>query len=137
MPTALIQAGGKSLRMRQSTGPVHKALVPVLGLSTLERNLCRLLVSGFESIVVVTSMAEDEIAQFVAGRGAQLARSRGVRIECLREEKPVGTIGAAQFLSPGHCPLLVLYSDNLMALDLRAFLDRHVQSGAAMTLATH
>jgi NDP-sugar pyrophosphorylase family protein len=137
MPTALIQAGGKSLRMRQSMGPAHKALVPVLGLSTLERNLCRLLVSGFESIVVVTSTAEDEIAQFVAGRGAQLARSRGARIECLREEKPLGTIGAARFIAPGDCPLLVLYSDNLMALDLRAFLDRHVQSGAAMTLATH
>ncbi|MGD9723381.1 MAG: sugar phosphate nucleotidyltransferase [Pirellulales bacterium] len=137
MPTALIQAGGKSLRMRQSMGPAHKSLVPVLGLSTLERNLCRLLAAGFESIVVVTSQAEIEIVDFVAGRGTQLARSRGARIKCLREEQPLGTIGAAALLAADACPLLVLYSDNLMALDLQQYLEHHVQAGSAMTLATH
>ena len=44
---ALIMAGGCSLRMRASLGGRHKAMVEVLGVSMLERNIMALLAHGF------------------------------------------------------------------------------------------
>jgi len=137
MATALIQAGGKSQRMRESLGPTHKALLPVLGLPLLERNLSLMLAAGFESIVIVTSQAEGEIADYVRQRGQQLAKSRGVPLSLYVEQQPLGTIGAAATLAAKDCPIAVIYSDNLVSLDMREFVRHHVAAGAAMTLATH
>ncbi|REK09978.1 MAG: hypothetical protein DWQ37_17925 [Planctomycetota bacterium] len=137
MTTALIQAGGKSQRMRRTLGPTHKALVPVLGVPILERNLCQLLVSGFEHVVIVTSQAEGDIAQYVETRGTDLATARGASIECLVEPEPLGTIGAVGLLPLERCPILVTYSDNITSLDMRALVRRHEDADAAMTLATH
>jgi NDP-mannose synthase len=137
MSTALIQAGGKSQRMRRDSGAAHKALLPVLGVPLLERNLCKLLATGFERIAVVTSPAEAQIVDYVATRGAALARSRGAQLECFAEEHPLGTIGAAAFRGAPDCPILVVYSDNLTSIDLRALVDRHEKAQAAITLATH
>lgn len=137
MTTALIQAGGKSQRMRRTFGPVHKALVPILGVPILERNLCQLLAAGFRHVIIVTSQAEPEIGDYVAGRGTALASSRGATIECLVEPKPLGTIGAIRLLDAARCPILVTYSDNITALDMRALVAHHEEMSAAMTLATH
>lgn len=137
MATALLQAGGKSERMRRTSGPGHKALRNVLGMPLLERNLCRLLVAGFTSITIVTSEAENSIQHYVASRGSRLAKSRGISLRTLVEQKPLGTIGAAAMLPRGDCPVLVLYSDNLTSLDFRKLVDAHQVQGASMTLATH
>lgn len=137
MATALLQAGGKSERMRRTSGPGHKALRNVLGVPLLERNLCRLLVAGFSSITIVTSEAESSIQHYVSSRGSRLAKSRGISLHTLVEQKPLGTIGAAAMLPQGDCPVLVLYSDNLTSLDFRKLVDAHQVQCASMTLATH
>ena len=55
MNVALIMAGGRSERMRATLGCQHKALVRVLGVCMLERNICKLLSFGFREIVVAIS----------------------------------------------------------------------------------
>jgi len=130
-------AGGRSLRMRASLGAGHKALVEILGLSMLERNIRALLSHGIQEIVVAISSREKALAAFALGRGAQLARAGGAKLGVHIEKRPLGTIGAAREIRAGTAGLLVVNVDNLTSLDLTALMVRHQATRAAMTIATH
>ncbi|HKP13007.1 MAG TPA: sugar phosphate nucleotidyltransferase [Blastocatellia bacterium] len=136
MEIALIMAGGRSERMRASFGPQHKALVRVLGLSLLERNLYKLLSHGFSDIFIATNSHEPELLAHVAECRQRLA-ARGARLECLKEDAPRGTIGIAHELKGRAETILVVNVDNLTALNLRHLVEHHLESGAAFTVATH
>ena len=137
MIAALIMAGGQSKRMRATLRTSHKALIPVLGVTMLERNLCKLLAAGFRNIVVAVNEHETEIAVEVETRGRDLADVTGASIECFRERQQLGTIGVAREFKDRFDPLLVVNVDNLTALDLAALVDYHQRSEAALTVATH
>ncbi|HEU4557807.1 MAG TPA: sugar phosphate nucleotidyltransferase [Longimicrobium sp.] len=137
MTTALVMAGGRSQRMRATRGPEHKALVPVLGVPLLERNLCALLSAGFSDLAVVVGADEPELEAYVSSRGVLLARARGATLQCLREAAPLGTLGAAGLLRDRPGPVLVVNVDNLTAIDLAALVAHHLAERAEMTVATH
>jgi len=137
MTIGLIMAGGRSDRMRSSLGPSHKALVPVLGVPMIERNIRSLLARGIRQIVVATNAKEREIEAYVLTRGAELVAKAGGAIECLREEEPLGTIGAITKLRVPTDQVLVINVDNLTTLDWKALLEHNKRTGAAMTIAAH
>lgn len=137
MAAAIIMAGGRSSRMRATGGPLHKALVPVLGVPMLERNICALIGHGFLDITIAIAADEPAIEEFVTGRCAALADVCGARLELFRETQALGTIGAARVFAGSSGSVMVVNVDNLTALDLRAMFDAHVASNAAMTVATH
>ena len=68
MPSAIIMAGGQSLRMRESLGREHKALVKVLGVPMLERNLFALLSHGFREIFLAVNAKEELVLAFAKAR---------------------------------------------------------------------
>jgi NDP-sugar pyrophosphorylase family protein len=137
MTAAMIMAGGRSSRMRATNDSRHKALVPVLGVPMLERNLRTLLASGFRDITVAFAAAEPEIDAFVTDRGKALADTFGAIVVPYREVIPLGTIGAARAYAGRADAVLVVNVDNLTTLDLRALVDAHAASHAALTVATH
>lgn len=134
---AIVMAGGKSSRMRETRGPTHKALVPVLGLSMLERNLHALRRFGFLDWWIAISSREPELERFVSDGAAELARRSGATLETIVEDHPLGTIGAVGRVREFEGPLLVVNVDNLTALDLRAFVAHHESHGDALTVAVH
>jgi|SRR5579863_1221339 len=137
MALAIVMAGGRSSRMRATYGPAHKALVEVLGISMLERNLRALSWFGFDDWRIAIAADEPELAEFVRTQAAELAASLGATIRTVIEREPHGTIGAVRNLGLAHGSLLVVNVDNLTALDLRAFVAAHETSGAALTVAVH
>ena len=137
MCTVLIMAGGRSERMRLTSGGTHKALVAVLGIPLIDRNLMSLLAQGFKRMVVAVSAEEHAITEYVHKRWANLAGARGASLHCYEEEQPQGTIGAAGSVQCDSEPLLVVNVDNLTTLDLNAFVKHHVQSSSAFSVATH
>ena len=137
MCTAVIMAGGRSERMRATAGQTHKALVPVLGVPMLERNLLSLLAHGFRDIIVAVSSGERDIVDYVRNRGTVLARLRDAALRCHQEERPLGTVGVAGVLECPSEDLLVINVDNLTTLDLRALVSHHENTGASLTIATH
>src|SRR5215213_4290102 len=137
MTAALIMAGGQSRRMRATLRNSHKSLTTVLGVTMLERNLCKLLSEGFHNIVVALSEHEPEIAVAVETRGRALADATGATVECFKERQQLGTIGVAREFKDRFDPLLVVNVDNLTALDLAALVDYHQRSEATLTVATH
>jgi NDP-mannose synthase len=135
--TALVMAGGRSERMRATHGPVHKALVPILGVPMIERNLCALLAEQFNDIVISYNAREPGIEDYLQTQGRELLRSRGAAVEVLREEQPLGTIGAAGLLRDRTGPVLVVNVDNLTTLGLRRLVAHHAACEAALTIAVH
>lgn len=130
-------AGGRSERMRASRGELHKALVPILGVPMIERNLCRLLATGFRRIHVAVAAAEAEIVGWVASRGRSLARAVGAELTCYEERSPLGSIGAVRELAGEWEAMLIVNVDNLTTLDLPAMVEHHLAVSAAATVASH
>lgn len=134
---ALIMAGGLGQRMRASGISMPKPLVPVLAVSLLERSLYALIRHDLPRIAIALPHGVPELEQFVAGRALSLTKAAGASLEVLVEDRPLGNIGCAGAWKDRCEALLVVYSDNLTALDLARMLAEHETSGADLTLATH
>ena len=134
---ALIMAGGRSSRMRASFGRRHKALVKVLGVSMLERNILTLLSHNVREIIVAVGALERSVLAFARGRGQKVARAGGAELKLFIEKYPRGTIGAARAIKTASDDLIVVNVDNLTSLDLSALLEHHRATRAILTAATH
>jgi len=137
MRSAIIMAGGQSLRMRESRGREHKALVKVLGVPMLERNVLALLSHGFREIFLAVNAKEASVLTFAKARATPLARACNAELKLIVEKQPLGTMGAAAKVRTTAEDLVVVNVDNLTTLDLAAFLKHHRSTKAAMTIATH
>jgi NDP-sugar pyrophosphorylase family protein len=137
MTTALIMAGGRSQRMRDSFGPTHKALIPISGRTLLEWNVRAILAAGVREIIVAVSAAEPEVRDHALSFDRDISTSHGATLECVVETQPLGNIGIAGQFGSRTDTLLVVYADNLTTLDLGALVAHHRQRSAAMTVATH
>jgi NDP-sugar pyrophosphorylase family protein len=137
MRSAIIMAGGQSLRMRETLGPQHKALVRVLGVPLLERNLLALLSHGFREIFLAVNAKEQALLSFARVRAASLARALDCELKFIIETQPLGTMGAVANVHTTSDDLVVVNVDNLTSLNLAALLQHHKCTKAAMTVATH
>lgn len=137
MATALIMAGGRSSRMRASLGGQHKALVKVLGVSMLERNILTLLSHNVREIFLAVGAVERSVLAFARGRGQKVARAGGAELKLFIEKHPRGTIGAARAIKTASDDIIVVNVDNLTSLDLSALLEHHRATRAILTAATH
>jgi NDP-mannose synthase len=136
MTSALIMAGGRSSRMRADLGG-HKALVNVLGLSMLERNILTLLSHNVREIFLAVGAVERSVLAFARSRGQGIARAGGAELKVFVESLPLGTIGVARAIRTASDDLLVVNVDNLTSLNLTALIEHHRATEAALTLATH
>jgi NDP-sugar pyrophosphorylase family protein len=138
---AMVMAGGAGTRMARAGGRVPKPLIPVAGATLLERNIRQLARHGFDTVIVVISAAASEIGVHVRRDLVAAAAAAGCHVEIAVEDKPLGNFGAVRMLNDrmndGRDAALVVYADNVTALDLNAIRDFHKGSGAAMTIATH
>jgi NDP-sugar pyrophosphorylase family protein len=137
MTRALIMAGGRGERLRASGVPTPKPLTLIGGVPLLERSLITLLTSGFRDITVAVPSHTPEIGRFVRTRCRALAEGSQADLHVLEETFPLGNIGAAAELRSADTPLLVIYADNLTAIDLNAVVAHHVAAAAALTSAVH
>jgi NDP-sugar pyrophosphorylase family protein len=130
-------AGGEGLRMAQSGGTAPKPLMTVAGTTLLERNVRQLVRYGFDEIVIAAPSSVPQIAAFARARIISIAAALGCRVEIMTERAPLGNFGAVQTLAERGQPALVVYADNLAALNLRAIFDFHAHERPAMTIAAH
>jgi NDP-sugar pyrophosphorylase family protein len=134
---ALIMAGGNSDRMREGGCGTHKALRVVAGMSLLERNLRMLGRFQLDRIWVATRTHENELHRWLDGAGQEFAYQHQLRLHTLREDHPLGTIGAAGLLRDVTANVVVVNVDNLTDLDIGAVMQHHFETGAAATVAVH
>lgn len=128
---AVLMAGGKGERLRPLTLDTPKPLLQIEGKAIIDYNVEALAACGIDEIVVTTRYLADQIyAHFTKPVG-------GVMVRCVREDKPLGTIGAVAEIWPASATgdTLVMNSDLLTTISFEEMYLRHNQSEADVTIA--
>lgn len=131
MRQAVILAGGKGTRLAPYTVTFPKPLMPLGDTPVLEVVIRQLATAGFDDIVLSVGH-QAELIRAYFGDGS----TWGVALRYVREDHPLGTAGALALVEGLESPFLVMNGDILTTLDFAAMLDRHVASGAEMTVST-
>ena len=130
---AVVLVGGFGTRLRPLTTDVPKQMLPVVGVSMLERVVATLGSHGVTEVVLSLGFRPDVfIDAYPDGRCA------GVALHYAVEPEPLDTAGAVRFaaLSAGiDETFLVVNGDVLTDLDVRALWEFHGATGAEATIA--
>lgn len=127
---AVILAGGRGTRLGAIGHAIPKPLVPIQGVPVIVRLMARLHEAGVEAFTIVTHHRADVIEAHL-GDGSDL----GVRIDYLREPKPLDTAGCLGLLDPPDRAFFLANADILTDLSFGTLALKHAASRAAATVA--
>jgi len=118
--TAVIMAGGKGTRLLPLTQSIPKPMIEVGGKPIIKRIIDKLIVEGFENIVISLGHLSEVIENYVKNSNFN------ANIVFSKEEKPLGTAGAlANIKKLGiNYPILVTNGDILCECNLSRVLDK-------------
>ncbi|MBQ8911226.1 MAG: NTP transferase domain-containing protein [Clostridia bacterium] len=124
MPTALILAGGRGMRLRPLTDLCPKPLLPVAGKAVISSIVEDLYLQGVRRCVVLTGYRGEQIKSALEGRFL------GMELFFIREERPRGSAGclvAAEALAGQR--FFVVCADACGRRDYRGILRYHLEKG--------
>lgn len=128
---AVLMAGGMGERLRPATLTTPKPLLRIEGKAIIDYNIEALAACGIREISVTTRYLAEKIEEHFAEPVA------GVKVRCVREEHPLGTIGAVRLTGYQDAPgdTLVMNSDLLTTISFEEMYLTHRERGAAVTIA--
>jgi dTDP-glucose pyrophosphorylase len=129
---AVIMAGGRGQRLMPLTREIPKPLLKVGDKSIIEHNINRLALFGIDDFWISINYLGDLIENHF-GNG----HNKNIKIKYIREEKPMGTIGAvSQVQNFLHDYILITNSDILTNLNYEQFFLDFVKSNADLGVVT-
>lgn len=128
---AILMAGGKGMRLRPLTENTPKPLLKVGGKPIIEHNIDRLAGVGIKNIYLSINYLGEQLEAFFKD-GAQ----KGLNINYVRENKPLGTIGSILLVEDfHHNDIIVMNSDLLTNIDFADFYKLFKDNNADMAVA--
>lgn len=128
--SAILMAGGKGERLRPLTNDTPKPLLKIDGKAIIDYNIEALATCGVEDITVTTRYLADKIFDHFKNP------VMGVKVKCIRESLPLGTLGAASLIKhPNDGATLVMNSDILTSISFEDLYLRHINEHADITVA--
>jgi NDP-mannose synthase len=129
---AVIQCGGKGMRLRPHTSILPKPLLPIGSRPVLELLLKWLRRNGIKEVFITTGYL-GHLIRSVCGDGSQW----NMRLNYTQELEPLGTMGPLSLLREHlDAPFLVLNGDVLTDLSLNQFVHYHRGHQSILTIAT-
>lgn len=104
----MIMAGGRGERLRPLTDKTPKPLLPIGNKPIIEHNIDRLISFGIDRIYVSLRYLGQQIVDYL-GDGS----SKGIHIEYIWEDKPLGTAGALSRVAGFHSDYVLLMNSDL------------------------
>ena len=127
----VVMAGGFGKRMGSYTANTPKPMLEVAGKPILEHLILRAKNSGFVNFVVAVHYLGELIEQYF-NDGSRLE----VNIEYIRENHPMGTVGALSLMNPiPDVPFVVSNADLVSSVDFGSLLDFHTSNTSDATIA--
>lgn len=127
---AVIMAGGKGERLRPLTEKTPKPLLPVGDKAIIDHNVDRLIQYGVEYISVTTNYLAEQLESHYAQPRNE------VQIQCVREPKFLGTMGAVRLVKEFHNDVvLVMNSDLFTDIDFEDMYLHFMENKADMSIA--
>lgn len=129
--SAILMAGGKGERLRPLTLDTPKPLLEVGGKAIIDYNIEALARVGVSDVTVTARYLAEKIIDHFSSPVS------GIKVKCVVEERPLGTIGAASLVKRDNPDgtTLVMNSDLLTSISLEDMYLRHTSEGAAVTVA--
>lgn len=128
--TAILMAGGRGERLRPLTLTRPKPLLPIGGKAIIDYNIEALARAGVSDIYVTVNYLAEQLEEHFAKPVA------GVGVRCVREDRPLGTIGSARLVDlPAEGETLVMNSDLLTNVSFEDMYLAHREAGADITVA--
>jgi NDP-sugar pyrophosphorylase family protein len=128
---AIILAGGKAERLGDAAGGRPKALVDVGGRPLAAWQVGQLARAGVGRVIVSCAAGhEEEFTRELGGLGPEIV--------AVAEPEPLGRGGGLRFAASARReegPVYALNGDELLDIDLAGMLARHLERGAAATIA--
>ncbi len=129
---AVLMAGGEGKRLRPLTENTPKPLLKVGDKPIIEHNIDRLVNVGVENIYLSINYLGEQLETYF-GNGDK----KGVNIEYIREDKPLGTIGSVLLVDNfKHDVIMVMNSDLLTNIDYADFYRSFLENDADMAVAS-
>jgi dTDP-glucose pyrophosphorylase/CBS domain-containing protein len=127
---AVVMAGGFGTRLRPLTEDLPKPMLPLGSRPLLELIVEQLRDAGIRQLNVATHYKGEMISEHFKD-----GQDFGVDIRYVKENQPLGTVGALSLLEESEEPLLVINGDILTRVDFRAMLNFHREHNADLTVA--
>ena len=129
--TMIIMAGGKGTRLGKYTKNCPKPLLPVNGKPMLEQIIESAKLQGFERFVISVNYLGQMIEDYFND-----GEKWNVKIDYIKEDKPLGTAGALRLLSPKpQLPIIVSNCDIMTDIHYGELLNFHNNHNADATMA--
>lgn len=127
---AVLMAGGKGERLRPLTEKTPKPLLPVGNKAIIDYNIDNLMYYGIKHISVTVNYLKEQLEEHFA------KEIDGIKIQCVREPRFLGTIGSMRFVGNfHHDTILIMNSDLFTNIDLEDFYLHFKETGADMSAA--
>ena len=127
---AVLMAGGKGERLRPLTEKTPKPLVKVGDKAIIDYNIDRLISYGIKHINVTVNYLGEQIEEHFS------TPINGVKIDCVREPKYLGTMGSIQFVQEFYNDtILIMNSDLFTNIDYEDFYIHFKEHDADMSVA--
>lgn len=128
--SAVLMAGGKGERLRPLTLTIPKPLLKIDGKAIIDYNVEALIKVGVENIYVTTGYLAEQIHDHFSHPIGK------TMVKCVKEENPMGTIGAIALLPLTETGItLVMNSDLLTSVSFEEMYLRHTAEKADITIA--
>lgn len=128
--SAVLMAGGKGERLRPLTLSTPKPLLPVGDRPIIDHNIEALTSAGIADITVTVNYLAEQIENHFA------KPINGVKVRCVREPMPMGTIGAVSLCGlTQEGDTIVMNSDLLTSISFEDMYLHHAAEHADVTIA--
>ncbi len=127
--SAVIMAGGYGKRLLPLTEQTPKPMLPVGDKPLLELTIQQLRRSGIRDISLTTHYLPESIVQYF-GDG----KAFGVRLNYLKENRPLGTAGGIKMMKRTENPFVVINGDIITGVPFQEMLNFHREHNAWLTV---
>lgn len=128
----MIMAGGRGKRLSPLTDSIPKPMLPLGDKPIIEYNIDRLIAFGIKKIYISVKYLGNQIEEYF-GDGS----SKGIEIEYIWEEQPLGTAGALSLVEKFKTDqILLMNSDLFTNVDIEEMYVKLIEEKADMVIAS-
>lgn len=128
---AILMAGGRGERLKPLTDETPKPMLKIGDKPIIIRNIERLLLYGISDIHIPVRYKAEQIES-----GVKEYNLTDASIHFVKEDKPLGTIGATKMIKKfANDTILLMNADLLTNIDFHDFYKKFIESGADMQVA--
>lgn len=128
----IVLAGGKGTRIQNISTEVPKPMILLENKPVLHHIIKNVRKYGIRNFLFKTSYLSEKIENYF-----QNGQNYDCKIDYFIEKEPLGTAGGLNYLKNNKTPVLILYGDVLLNLNLKKLLEFHYEKKSQATIVVH